>query len=75
VPSTGYTGEQLRSLEETLNRVPADTVIVASPARIEGIININKPVARVSYEIKVLEGPTPRDMVDRLLERHPVPEV
>ena len=35
VPSTGYTREQLQSLEETLNRVLADTVVIASPARIE----------------------------------------
>jgi len=74
VPSTGYTREQLQSLEETLNRVPADTVVIASPARIEEMIRIDKPVARVSYEIRVVEGPTPRDMVDRLLKRHPVPE-
>ncbi|KSW12734.1 GTPase [Pyrodictium occultum] len=74
VPSTGYTREQLRSLEETLNSVPADAIVVASPARIESMLSLNKPVARVSYEIKVLEGPTPRDMIDRLLERHPVPE-
>ncbi|ABM81222.1 cyclic 2,3-diphosphoglycerate synthase [Hyperthermus butylicus] len=74
VPSTGYTSEQLRHLEETLNRVPADVVVIASPARIEKMIKLNKPYVRVSYELKVLEGPTPKDLVDRLLERHPVPK-
>jgi predicted GTPase len=73
VPSTGYTQQQLKDLEETLRRVPADTVIVASPARIEEMIKLDKPVARVSYEIKIVEGPTIKDLVDRLLERHPPP--
>ena len=74
VPSTGYTKKQLSDLQETLNRVPADAVIIASPARIEDMITLNKPHVRVRYELKVLEGPTPKDMIDRLLERHPVPE-
>ncbi len=72
VPSTGYTPEQLRDLEETLNRIPADAIIIASPAKIEEMIKLNKPYVRVSYELKVLEGPTPKDIVDMLLERHPV---
>ncbi|NOZ89096.1 MAG: GTPase, partial [Crenarchaeota archaeon] len=47
--------------------------LVASPARIEKLIEINKPVVRASYEIKILEGPTVADMLDRLLKRHPPP--
>ena len=74
VPSTGYTEQQLRDLEETLKRVPADAVVIATPARLEKMIELNKPYVRVSYELKILEGPTVKDLVDRLLERHPVPE-
>lgn len=74
VPSTGYTEQQLRDLEETLKRVPAETVVIATPARLEKMIELNKPYVRVSYELKILEGPTVKDLVDRLLERHPVPE-
>ena len=73
VPSTGYTEQQLRDLEETLKRVPADTVLIASPARIEDMISLNKPVARASYEARIIEGPTPAELLDRLLQRHPVP--
>lgn len=74
VPSTGYTEKQLKDLEETLKRIPADTIIIASTARIEDMIKINKPYVRVSYELKILEGPTVKELVDRLLERHPIPE-
>ncbi len=74
VPSTGYTQKQLKDLEETLKRVPADIIVIASTARIENMIEFNKPYVRVSYELKILEGPTVKELVDRLLERHPLPE-
>ncbi len=69
VPSTGYTEEQLRDLEETIRRVPADAVIIATPARIERMIRIDKPYVRVSYELVVREGPSIRELVDEFLER------
>ncbi len=69
VPSTGYTREQLRDLEETLRRVPADVVVLATPARIERFIDVGKPVVRVSYRLRVVEGPSPREIVDAFLER------
>ncbi len=74
VPSTGYTERQLRDLEETLRRTPADAVIIASPARIEEMIAIDKPYTRASYELKILEGRTVEQLVDELLRRHPLPQ-
>ncbi|MCE4617028.1 MAG: cyclic 2,3-diphosphoglycerate synthase [Desulfurococcales archaeon] len=67
VPSTGYTKRQLRDLEETLNRVPADTVILGTPADITRLINIDKPVARVTYELEIKNGPSIKDIIDRFL--------
>ena len=73
VPSTGYTQKQIQDLQETLERTPADVVIIASPARIEDMITLSKPMIRVTYELKVLEGPTVEELVNRLLEKHPLP--
>ncbi len=69
VPTTGYTPEQLKHLEETLRRIPAEVVVVATPARIEEMIEIEKPVVRVSYELIVREGPSIKEIVDEFLER------
>lgn len=69
LPSLGYTPEQRRDLEETIRRADADLVLLATPARIERVIKIDKPVARVGWRLKVLEGPTVRDLVDAFLER------
>ena len=69
LPSTGYTPEQLRDLEETIKNVPADAVILGTPADITRLIKIDKPVVRVRWELKVLEGPSIKELIDEFLER------
>lgn len=69
VPSTGYTPEQIKALEETLNNIPADVVVSGTPIRLDRIISVNKPIIQVRYDVKVVEGPTIEDMVKEFLER------
>jgi len=69
LPSTGYTPEQLRDLEETIRRTPADAVVLGTPADILRLIKIDKPVVKVTWELKVVEGPTIKDLIDEFLER------
>ncbi|WP_333639038.1 cyclic 2,3-diphosphoglycerate synthase [Pyrobaculum aerophilum] len=69
LPSLGYTPEQRRDLEETIKRADADVVLLGTPAKIERVIKIDKPIARVSWRLKILEGPTIKDLVDEFLER------
>lgn len=52
VPALGYYGKQLEDLEETINKADCDLVLSSSPASIEKILSINKPVVRVSYEME-----------------------
>jgi len=69
LPSTGYTPEQLKELEETIKRVPADAIVLGTPSDITRLISVDKPVARVTYRLKVIEGPSIKDYVDIFLER------
>lgn len=69
VPSTGYTESQLRDLEETLRRIPADVIVSGTPADISRLINVDKPIVRVKFEVKIIEGPSIREMVEEFLER------
>ncbi|RLG86797.1 MAG: GTPase [Thermoprotei archaeon] len=69
IPSTGYTLEQLRDLENTLNAVDADVIILGTPADITRLINVNKPVIHVKYELKVLEGPSIAELIEEFLEK------
>lgn len=69
LPSTGYTEAQLRDLEETINRIDADAVVMGTPADITRLIRINKPVVRVRYELKIIEGPSIDDIIKEFLDR------
>ena len=69
VPSTGYTREQLRDLEETLRRVPADVVVSGTPADLSRLIDPGKPIVRVRFEVEIVEGPSIKEIVDEFLER------
>ncbi|MCE4619661.1 MAG: cyclic 2,3-diphosphoglycerate synthase [Desulfurococcales archaeon] len=69
VPSTGYSPEQIRDLEETLNAVPADVIVSGTPISLERIVKVNKPIVQVRYRIKIIEGPSLEELVDEFLER------
>ncbi len=69
LPSLGYTPEQIRDLEETIRRTPADVVIMGTPARIEEVIKIDKPIVRARWRLKVLDGPSISQLIDEFLER------
>ncbi len=57
LPAMGYGALQRHELEETINRVPCDLVLVATPVNLASILNLNKPSIRVSYEAEELTRP------------------
>ena len=57
LPAMGYSAVQRHELEETINRVPCDLVIVATPIDLAHLIKLNKPSLRVTYEIEDLTHP------------------
>lgn len=52
LPAMGYSDAQRRELEETINRTPADLVLVATPVDLAHLLRLNKPSLRVGYEIE-----------------------
>ncbi|AEA13391.1 hypothetical protein TUZN_1932 [Thermoproteus uzoniensis 768-20] len=69
LPSLGYTDEQKRDLEETIARADVDVVVIGTPARIEEVIKITKPIVRVKWDLKILEGPSIKEIIDMFLEK------
>ena len=57
LPAMGYGAIQRHELEETINRVPCDLVLVATPVNLAKILKLNKPSVRVSYEAEELAKP------------------
>ncbi|GBD28729.1 Cyclic 2,3-diphosphoglycerate synthetase [bacterium HR31] len=63
LPAMGYGGEQLRELEETLLRAEADAVVVGTPVDLRRLLRLDKPAARVRYELEEVGSPTLADLL------------
>jgi predicted GTPase len=51
LPAIGYSPKQIKDLEATINRADCDTVVSATPTDLRNIINSNKPIAQVYYDL------------------------
>ncbi|MBI2346115.1 MAG: GTPase, partial [Deltaproteobacteria bacterium] len=67
LPALGYYPEQLKELEATINAVPCDLVLVASPIDIRRVITITKPSQRVRYELEEIGKPDLADLLAHFL--------
>ena len=52
LPAMGYGEQQMKDLEETINRTDCDSVVVGTPIDLGRILKINKPSTRVKYELQ-----------------------
>lgn len=52
LPAMGYGDQQMKDLEDTINKVECDSVVVGTPIDLGRILNINKPSTRVMYELQ-----------------------
>ena len=52
LPAMGYSPKQIRDLEATVKAADCDVVISATPTNLRDVININKPIVQVNYELK-----------------------
>jgi predicted GTPase len=50
LPAMGYSKQQIKDLEQTINAIPCDIVVSGTPIDLSKILKINKPIAQVSYE-------------------------
>ncbi|HHY43868.1 MAG TPA: GTPase [Coprothermobacter sp.] len=63
LPAMGYSEQQIKDLEETLNRVPADVIVSGTPINISRLVKVNKPIVRVMYELEEIGKPTLKDVI------------
>lgn len=52
LPAMGYGEEQMKDLEETINKTECDAVVIGTPIDLGRILKINKPSTRVTYELQ-----------------------
>ncbi len=70
VPAMGYNDQQIKDMEETLNNAEAEIIIDGSPIDLEKLINSNKPIVRVSYDIEAIKSPTIEEVLDKFIEKN-----
>ena len=63
LPAMGYSDRQIKDLEETLNRVPADVIVSGTPINISRLVKVSKPIVRVMYELEEIGKPTLKDVI------------
>ena len=68
LPAMGYSHEQLRELEETINATECDAVISGTPIDLEQVIDCVHPVRRTSYEFRQLSGPPLSEVLSRAVD-------
>ncbi|HLA81699.1 MAG TPA: GTPase, partial [Thermoleophilia bacterium] len=67
LPALGYYPDQLCDLEATIAAVPADMIVSATPFSLEKLLRVDKPIARVSYEMAEVGAPCLSDLVRTFL--------
>lgn len=51
LPAMGYSKQQIRELEQTINRTPCDAVVSGTPINLGRLLKVKKPLFDVHYEM------------------------
>ncbi|CUT03006.1 hypothetical protein JGI24_01227, partial [Candidatus Kryptobacter tengchongensis] len=63
LPAVGYRKEQIKELEKTINKTPADIVVIGTPIDLRRVLKLNKPSVRVRYELQEIGKPELKDIL------------
>jgi predicted GTPase len=69
LPAMGYSPEQIAEMERTIDAVPCDVVLIATPVDLARVARFSKPSVRVRYELE--EAPGQPTLASILAERLP----
>ncbi|HEV3471996.1 MAG TPA: GTP-binding protein, partial [Actinomycetota bacterium] len=68
LPAMGYSAQQRKDLEHTINSSDADVVLIATPIDLRKVCDLTKPAIRASYELEEISSPTLADILKERLE-------
>lgn len=68
LPAMGYGRKQMKDLETTINRIPCEAVVIATPVDLRRFLKINKPSAQVRYELQEIGRPDLEEVIEKFLE-------
>ncbi len=70
LPAMGYSEQQLKDLETTINNTDCDSVIIGTPMDLNRIIKITKPTTRVYYNLQEIGTPDLSEVIDEFIHKH-----
>jgi len=65
LPAIGYSKTQILELQKIINKIPADSVILATPTDLSRYLKLNKLSCHVKYELKELTKPNLKQILKR----------
>ena len=68
LPAVGYSEKQIAELKGTIDATPCDVILVGTPVDLRRIMRLDKPVARVKYDLQVLGPICLEEIVDNFLK-------
>jgi len=63
LPAMGYSDQQIKDLEQTINSTDCDAVVIATPIDLRRLIKIKKPACQVQYDLQEIGHPTIADVL------------
>ncbi len=73
LPAMGYSEQQLKDLEATINKTDCDAVVVGTPIDLSRLIDIKKPNTRVYYELQEIGTPNLGEILSEFGKTHNLP--
>ena len=70
LPAMGYSEQQLKDLETTINNTDCDSVVIGTPIDLNRIVKINKPNTRVYYDLQEIGHPTLEGILNDFVKEH-----
>jgi len=68
LPAMGYGDQQVRDLQETVNRAECDAVVIGTPIDLGRLLTFKVPSTRVRYELQEIGLPNLETTIDRLMK-------
>lgn len=70
LPAMGYSDQQLKDLETTINNTECDSVVIGTPIDLNRLIKIKKPNTRVYYDLQEIGFPNLEEIINDFVEKH-----
>jgi predicted GTPase len=67
LPAMGYGADQIRELEATINATPADVVVEGTPIKLSRVLEIDKPIANVKYDLEEVDSGVIEEMIRKAI--------